>query len=275
MDDEAEETRRGQGLPCCCILLKWVVFLRLTVWQYNVLEEYSNVMPSSIWDGNHVPMSDECARIYFVLQRSLLSTFLLFVLSSGTCVYICFFAILIRQSSPLVSLFGQMFFVLGYCVYGCSYCALQVFWIVVSIQGISAIRAAGRAEVSDCESLYRCGYYVFIYGFPFFLAFMCLECCCGTPLGPMPQMMSPEELPDHYAALEVPPDADYDTIKEAFFRGSRRYHPDKNPNADQRQKEINETKQKEINAAWAVLRDKDKRAAYDAQMRAKPLLSRV
>lgn len=63
---------------------------------------------------------------------------------------------------------------------------------------------------------------------------------------------------DYYAALEVPRDADADTIKKAYRRLARKYHPDvsKEAGAEERFKEIGE--------AYETLRDPEKRAAYDA-----------
>lgn len=62
---------------------------------------------------------------------------------------------------------------------------------------------------------------------------------------------------DYYATLGVARDADADAIKQAYRRLARRYHPDvsKEPNAESRFKEINE--------AYSVLSDSDKRRAYD------------
>ncbi len=62
---------------------------------------------------------------------------------------------------------------------------------------------------------------------------------------------------DYYATLGVPKEATADEIKKAFRKLARKYHPDvsKEPDADARMKEINE--------AYTVLSDPEKRAAYD------------
>ena len=62
---------------------------------------------------------------------------------------------------------------------------------------------------------------------------------------------------DYYEVLDVPRNASADDIKSAFRRLARQYHPDvsQEANAEERFKEINE--------AYAVLSDPDKRAAYD------------
>jgi curved DNA-binding protein len=62
---------------------------------------------------------------------------------------------------------------------------------------------------------------------------------------------------DLYSVLGVPRDADEDTIKKAFRKLAVKYHPDKNPG------KANEAKFKEINQAYEVLNDKNKRALYD------------
>ena len=64
---------------------------------------------------------------------------------------------------------------------------------------------------------------------------------------------------DYYEVLGVPRDADTKTIKNAFRRLARRYHPDTStePDAEQRFKEIAE--------AYGVLSDPARRATYDAQ----------
>lgn len=62
---------------------------------------------------------------------------------------------------------------------------------------------------------------------------------------------------DYYEILGVPKNASPDDLKSAFRRLARQYHPDVNKAADA------EEKFKEINEAYAVLSDTDKRAAYD------------
>jgi len=65
------------------------------------------------------------------------------------------------------------------------------------------------------------------------------------------------EFKDYYEILGVSRDATADDIKKAFRRLARKYHPDvsKAPDAEARMKEVNE--------AFAVLSDPEKRAAYD------------
>lgn len=65
------------------------------------------------------------------------------------------------------------------------------------------------------------------------------------------------EFKDYYQTLGVARDAAADDIKKAFRKLARKYHPDvsKEPNAEARMKEVNE--------AFTVLSDPEKRAAYD------------
>ncbi|MFU8826964.1 MAG: molecular chaperone DnaJ [Brevefilum sp.] len=62
---------------------------------------------------------------------------------------------------------------------------------------------------------------------------------------------------DYYEVLGVPRGANDDELKSAFRRLARQYHPDVSSEPDA------EEKFKEINEAYAVLSDGEKRAAYD------------
>ena len=62
---------------------------------------------------------------------------------------------------------------------------------------------------------------------------------------------------DYYEVLGLPRNASQDDIKSAFRKLARQYHPDVNNNDDA------EEKFKEINEAFAILSDPEKRAAYD------------
>ncbi len=63
---------------------------------------------------------------------------------------------------------------------------------------------------------------------------------------------------DYYKLLGVPRNASEKEIKKAFRKLAQQYHPDKNPGD-----KTAEAKFKEINEAYTVLSDSDKRAKYD------------
>src|SRR5215470_14399653 len=62
----------------------------------------------------------------------------------------------------------------------------------------------------------------------------------------------------YYETLEVERDADDSRLKSAFRKLAMKFHPDRNPGDH-----TSEVRFKEINEAYEVLKDKDKRAAYD------------
>ena len=62
---------------------------------------------------------------------------------------------------------------------------------------------------------------------------------------------------DYYEILGVSRDASPEDLKSAFRRLARQYHPDVSTSADA------EERFKEVNEAYGVLSDPDKRAAYD------------
>ena len=63
---------------------------------------------------------------------------------------------------------------------------------------------------------------------------------------------------DYYEVLGVDKGADEQTLKKAYRSLAKKYHPDMNPD----NKEA-EQKFKEVNEAYAVLSDSEKRAQYD------------
>jgi molecular chaperone DnaJ len=64
--------------------------------------------------------------------------------------------------------------------------------------------------------------------------------------------------PDYYAILGTSRDATAEELKKAYRKLAMRYHPDRNPGDKQA-----EAKFKEVNEAYDVLKDPEKRAAYD------------
>ena len=67
------------------------------------------------------------------------------------------------------------------------------------------------------------------------------------------------EYKDYYKVLDVSRTASQDEIAKAYKKLARKYHPDLNQN----NKEVAEEKFKEINEAYEVLRDEEKRRMYD------------
>jgi curved DNA-binding protein len=63
---------------------------------------------------------------------------------------------------------------------------------------------------------------------------------------------------DYYKTLGVGRNADENEIKKAFRKLAQQYHPDKNPGNKEAERRF-----KEINEAYTVLSDKEKRSQYD------------
>lgn len=64
-------------------------------------------------------------------------------------------------------------------------------------------------------------------------------------------------LHDHYARLGVQPNASIEQIKSAYRRNATKFHPDRNPAPDAA------ARFREIQVAYEVLSDSEKRKAYD------------
>jgi curved DNA-binding protein CbpA len=64
---------------------------------------------------------------------------------------------------------------------------------------------------------------------------------------------------DHYATLQVHPDAEPEVVDAAYRKLASKYHPDVNGSSDANERMAT------INAAYDVLSDPNKRARYDAQ----------
>ncbi|MBW1732595.1 MAG: J domain-containing protein [Deltaproteobacteria bacterium] len=72
-------------------------------------------------------------------------------------------------------------------------------------------------------------------------------------------------LKDYYGILGVSPDASEEEIKKAYRSLAKRYHPDRN-----RGNPASEERLKEINEAYDILGDKEKRRLYDLQVSRSP-----
>lgn len=70
---------------------------------------------------------------------------------------------------------------------------------------------------------------------------------------------------DHYRVLGVSRQAAHGEIRRAYLDAARRWHPDRynaKPPAESEQAEL---AMRQVNEAWAILGNKDRRAAYDRQ----------
>lgn len=63
---------------------------------------------------------------------------------------------------------------------------------------------------------------------------------------------------DYYSTLGVAREAGADDIKKSYRKLAMKFHPDKNPGNKQAEKKF-----KNISEAYEVLKDEQKRAAYD------------
>ena len=63
---------------------------------------------------------------------------------------------------------------------------------------------------------------------------------------------------DYYDILGVDKDADEGELKSAYRKLAMKFHPDRNPDDKEAEKNF-----KELNEAYEVLKDGEKRAAYD------------
>jgi curved DNA-binding protein len=82
--------------------------------------------------------------------------------------------------------------------------------------------------------------------------------CLHAPMCNIWAGAQPVEYKDYYAIMGVGRDASAEEIKRAYRRLARKYHPDVSKEKDA------ETRFKEVGEAYEVLRDPEKRAAYDA-----------
>lgn len=71
---------------------------------------------------------------------------------------------------------------------------------------------------------------------------------------------------DYYKILQVAPDASPEVIQMAYKALAKKYHPDLNPE----QEEAAQEKMKDVNEAYEILSDKDKRWQYDKSRYQKP-----
>src|SRR3546814_14552480 len=63
---------------------------------------------------------------------------------------------------------------------------------------------------------------------------------------------------DYYDILGVPKSADAETLKKGYRKLAMKWHPDRNPGDEKAERTF-----KDINEAYEVLKDPEKRAVYD------------
>jgi hypothetical protein len=72
---------------------------------------------------------------------------------------------------------------------------------------------------------------------------------------------------NHYELLGVPAGADAATIRRAYLALARRHHPDLHAESDAATQDRSRRMMQDVNQAWAVLGDADRRRRYDEQLR--------
>ncbi len=70
----------------------------------------------------------------------------------------------------------------------------------------------------------------------------------------------------HYDTLGVPVGAAPEVVRDAYKELARRYHPDANAREAPEERRRTEQRMREVNEAWAVLRDPGSKAAYDRRI---------
>jgi len=70
----------------------------------------------------------------------------------------------------------------------------------------------------------------------------------------------------HYDTLGLTPAATHEEVREAYIARALRHHPDRQEGQDVAGLAQAERLMQEVNGAWAVLGDRDARAAYDAEL---------
>ncbi len=70
---------------------------------------------------------------------------------------------------------------------------------------------------------------------------------------------------DHYRVLGVSPKASAAEIRQAYLRRAREHHPDRHLSGPAALRDRHERAMREVNAAWAVLGDAQRRLRYDEQ----------
>ena len=70
----------------------------------------------------------------------------------------------------------------------------------------------------------------------------------------------------HYDTLGLTPAATHEEVRQAYIARALQHHPDRQEGQDLAGLAQAERRMQEVNGAWAVLGDRDARAAYDAEL---------
>ena len=73
--------------------------------------------------------------------------------------------------------------------------------------------------------------------------------------------MEPKKQINFYLVLNISPKSDSKEIKKAYMKLARLYHPDRNQG-----NKLAEKKFQQINSAWDILKDPQKRKAFDDRL---------
>ena len=76
----------------------------------------------------------------------------------------------------------------------------------------------------------------------------------------------------HYQVLGVSPKSGDEAIRAAYLGLARLLHPDRLGDSSPAEARLAERRMREVNQAWAVLRDRSGREAYDAELKRRPPL---
>ena len=70
----------------------------------------------------------------------------------------------------------------------------------------------------------------------------------------------------HYDTLGLTPAATHEEVRQAYIERALRHHPDRQEGQDVAGRAEAERRMQAVNGAWAVLGDREARAAYDAEL---------
>ena len=71
---------------------------------------------------------------------------------------------------------------------------------------------------------------------------------------------------NHYDTLGLTPSSTHEEVRQAYIDRALRHHPDRQEGQDLAGRAEAERRMQEANAAWAVLGNREARAAYDAEL---------